>query len=214
MSWHDELYCFRFEKDAQFHAWKTWFGRNKKEKDVYWRFPIPSGGIDIVSTIYRNQFNAVNINASVKEMVNKWVDDRADGDRITRSFSVISERDSFIKFTKKIKKSENVRLKIKQKYNYDKEQWRVKAQNVRAEVKGVQSDLTIKQWLSILERFDYKCVYCGGDFEELEHIISISDGGGTTADNVIPSCKKCNRTKEFARKRVLKFVDYSTIAEV
>lgn len=214
MTIHDDLYYFNFLEESLFKAWQMWFCRNKGENDVYWRIPLATGGVGVVSTIYRKKFSVVNINSRIREMVGDWVDSRPDGGRITRSFSVISERESFVKSTKKIKKSTNIKLMVRQKYNYDKEQWRVRAHNVRATVKGVQSDLTIDQWLSILDRFDYKCVYCGENFEELEHIISVGDGGGTTADNVVPACKKCNRTKEFARKRVLKLVDYSTIAEV
>lgn len=39
------------------------------------------------------------------------------------------------------------------------------------------------------------CVYCGGAFEEIDHVIPVKAGGPHTLANVRPSCADCNRSK-------------------
>lgn len=72
---------------------------------------------------------------------------------------------------------------------------RVITNNARARRLGLKCDLTISEWAVILKEHEYKCSYCGSNFEELDHIIPLSKGGETTKINVTPSCKKCNREK-------------------
>lgn len=68
--------------------------------------------------------------------------------------------------------------------------WRAKQANALA-------TLTVIEWLNILDHFKWQCAYClDGKFEVLEHIISIADGGGTTALNCIPACGLCNSRKD------------------
>lgn len=55
--------------------------------------------------------------------------------------------------------------------------------------------IILPEWIKILDRYDWKCAYCGGEFEEIEHIIPRSKGGLTTRNNIVPSCKRCNRKK-------------------
>lgn len=57
--------------------------------------------------------------------------------------------------------------------------------------------ITEKEWLDILEKFEYKCVCCGVDNQKLtlDHIVPISRGGANVADNVQPLCGTCNRKK-------------------
>lgn len=39
------------------------------------------------------------------------------------------------------------------------------------------------------------CAYCGEPFEQLDHYVSIKNGGPHTLANVRPSCTSCNRSK-------------------
>jgi hypothetical protein len=66
--------------------------------------------------------------------------------------------------------------------------------------------LTLRQWLTTLEHFAWKCAYCQkNSYEYLEHFIPfIKDSiditfcaiiGGTSAQNCIPACHKCNSRK-------------------
>lgn len=72
------------------------------------------------------------------------------------------------------------------------ERQRVATQNTRARAAGLIADLSIEEWIAILDEHNYKCAYCGGPFECMEHKIPVAAGGGTTKGNVIPSCNQCN----------------------
>lgn len=72
---------------------------------------------------------------------------------------------------------------------------KVNRQNVRAVQNGMKGTLTLHQWKYAVEYFHNACAYCGGSYEELEHIIPISKGGGTTHGNCIPVCHECNAAK-------------------
>lgn len=74
---------------------------------------------------------------------------------------------------------------------------RIRANLRRAEQIGAPATLTIKQWLVILDHFNWKCAYCLiRDFEVLEHVVSVTNGGGTTAQNCAPACLACNTQKD------------------
>jgi len=87
--------------------------------------------------------------------------------------------------------------KVKQKiYSYKKEhkdQYRLYA-NKRVALKKttVVEDFTFND---IIEKYGDKCVYCGGNFDHIDHYIPLSKGGGHTLKNVRPSCESCNLTK-------------------
>lgn len=72
---------------------------------------------------------------------------------------------------------------------------RIAEQNKRADKLGLPATLTLEGWLKTLDYFHWKCAYCRGRFEVLEHFIPIVQYGGTTADNCVPACRSCNRIK-------------------
>lgn len=43
--------------------------------------------------------------------------------------------------------------------------------------------------------FGFKCAYCGGNFDHIDHVKAISKGGYHCLSNLRPSCKKCNQEK-------------------
>ena len=43
--------------------------------------------------------------------------------------------------------------------------------------------------------FGFKCAYCGGNFEHIDHVIPLSKGGKHCLSNLRPACKKCNQSK-------------------
>ncbi len=53
-------------------------------------------------------------------------------------------------------------------------------------------NLTVAEWISILDAYEWSCAYCRGAFESMDHVESIADGGGTVKGNVLPSCIVCN----------------------
>lgn len=65
----------------------------------------------------------------------------------------------------------------------------------RAKALGMQATLTVDQWLYTVKYFEHKCAYCPKPYEVLEHYLPLSKGGGTTANNCIPACRRCNSRK-------------------
>lgn len=57
-------------------------------------------------------------------------------------------------------------------------------------------NLNYWEWEEILQRYDHRCVACGKRDElTLDHIVPVSKGGGTSAENVQPLCRSCNASK-------------------
>jgi len=70
----------------------------------------------------------------------------------------------------------------------------------RTKMREIVNTLTAQEWLNILEKHNFKCAYCGCQFNEdnlptRDHIIPISRGGNNTKENVIPACLSCNDKK-------------------
>ena len=70
----------------------------------------------------------------------------------------------------------------------------------KAREREIINTLTSEEWLDILEEYDYKCAYCGCDFDEnnmptKDHIIPISKGGDNVKENIVPACRSCNCKK-------------------
>jgi hypothetical protein len=73
---------------------------------------------------------------------------------------------------------------------------RVRSHLARAAALGLPATLTLAVWLDTLAQFDHCCAYCGAvPFTDLDHFIPLSAGGGTTADNCVPACARCNSLK-------------------
>jgi len=91
---------------------------------------------------------------------------------------------------------------------------RLQGQNQRAKQAGARHDLTIEQWLETLEYFNYRCAYCGGKYEVIEHYLPVQKAG-TTVSNCIPACLSCNALKDaknhnlslYQNERVLAFIE-------
>lgn len=71
-----------------------------------------------------------------------------------------------------------------------------KARN-RARKRGLFADLSGEEWIRTMIDFEYECAYCGDPALTLDHFIPLSDpaGPGTTIDNCVPCCLRCNHDK-------------------
>ena len=60
------------------------------------------------------------------------------------------------------------------------------------------NDFTAAEWQELKEQYDYRCVYCGEQFERLarDHIIPLNKGGAHTKSNIVPACRRCNGRKQ------------------
>lgn len=56
-------------------------------------------------------------------------------------------------------------------------------------------DFSLQKFNDRMSIFGFKCVYCGGPFEHIDHAIPLSKGGKHCLANLRPSCKHCNLSK-------------------
>ena len=95
------------------------------------------------------------------------------------------------------RRNEDSRLCKRAKYLYD-EEYRtaelVRCHNRRAAATG---SLTTEEWLAACEAFDLRCAYCGSTCKlTMDHVVPVSNGGVTEADNIVPACQSCNSSKQ------------------
>lgn len=84
---------------------------------------------------------------------------------------------------------------------------------------GRESSFHWIDWVDVLERFHYRCAYCGaGDcLLDVEHIEPVFCGGKNIVGNIAPACRPCNAQKfrrtleEFAALRGLSLNDIERI---
>ncbi|MBI5436305.1 MAG: HNH endonuclease [Nitrosomonadales bacterium] len=58
---------------------------------------------------------------------------------------------------------------------------------------------TKKQWIALLEEFEYRCLRCGNVPDEgltKDHIQMISRDGSDAIENIQPLCRQCNSAQE------------------
>lgn len=48
---------------------------------------------------------------------------------------------------------------------------------------------------AVFARDDYRCQYCGGGADSIDHVLPRSRGGGDGWDNLAAACRACNATK-------------------
>jgi 5-methylcytosine-specific restriction endonuclease McrA len=90
---------------------------------------------------------------------------------------------------------DKARLEYQEYKRNGKERQRVAVQNDRARRLGLVADLTVDEWLAVIKEHNNRCKYCGGGWTDMEHVVPVSQGGGTTKSNVVTSCRSCNTRK-------------------
>lgn len=82
---------------------------------------------------------------------------------------------------------------------HNPEYFRLQCQKRRAMLIGVGNTLTSKEWSSLKEKYDYRCLSCKKREPSvrltIDHIIPISRGGANALDNIQPLCGSCNSRK-------------------
>ncbi|MBN1311548.1 MAG: HNH endonuclease [Anaerolineae bacterium] len=75
---------------------------------------------------------------------------------------------------------------------------RANRQQQRAEAASVPiNTLSSAEWQWLLEKYEFRCAYCGCRGEGLtpDHVIPLSRGGDNALSNIVPSCSACNLRK-------------------
>jgi hypothetical protein len=65
----------------------------------------------------------------------------------------------------------------------------------RANAARLPVTLTEEEWETVIEKFGDRCAYCGDAWSLVEHATPICRGGGTTIQNCLPACGRCNTKK-------------------
>lgn len=61
---------------------------------------------------------------------------------------------------------------------------------------GRDGTLTVKQWEKMLDLTGGRCVFCGENhYITMEHLFPRSMGGGFSAENIVPACRRCNQVR-------------------
>lgn len=73
---------------------------------------------------------------------------------------------------------------------------------------------TAGEWLDLKRYYGFKCAYClaaESDNERLarDHVVPLASGGSDYIENIAPSCKSCNSTKN--ARSLISFIRYKTI---
>jgi hypothetical protein len=67
----------------------------------------------------------------------------------------------------------------------------------RARIMGAEGQYTTQEWMDLKKDYDNHCVYCGRKMTKLtaDHVEPLKLGGNNSIDNIAPSCKHCNLSK-------------------
>lgn len=75
------------------------------------------------------------------------------------------------------------------------ESYRIARHKEESYRKGRSYDLQLNEWIETLRHYNWRCAFCGGPFESLDHFIPVSRGGASWVGNVVPSCLRCQAAK-------------------
>lgn len=118
----------------------------------------------------------------------------------------IKNRELLLEQKRQYFRSEQGRSKAKRWAQTNRTHRAVYDNNRTARLRNLPSTLTTDQYNQCLEWWNYSCAYCGAQRDfwnslQADHFIPITstDCPGTTADNILPSCKYCNTSKNRRR---------------
>lgn len=80
----------------------------------------------------------------------------------------------------------------------NREAVRASAQEQRAaRAEAAINTLSPGEWQWLLEKYEFRCAYCGQAGEGLtpDHVIPLSRGGNNSLSNIVPACGPCNYHK-------------------
>lgn len=75
------------------------------------------------------------------------------------------------------------------------ESYRIERHKAESHCKNHPDTLHLSEWAETLRYYNWRCAFCKGPFESLDHFIPVSQGGGTWVGNVVPACLQCQAAK-------------------
>ena len=108
--------------------------------------------------------------------------------------SIKSRADNVINFIKKYKKLINVNKVMIENVSFDTAQMSSDTKLWGSDYQqGPLYDTNLRDF--IFSKTKGRCSYCGEKAEEIDHIISRSNGGTNSTYNLTPACRSCNKKK-------------------
>jgi hypothetical protein len=90
---------------------------------------------------------------------------------------------------------EKVRVKNKKWRVANKDKVNTFTRTRRARKHGASGFCSAEQAAARIAYYGGACAYCGGPYEQLDHVIAIACGGSSWPANLRPSCRYCNQSK-------------------
>ncbi|MFW6202563.1 MAG: HNH endonuclease [Gemmatimonadota bacterium] len=75
------------------------------------------------------------------------------------------------------------------------EKARAKVRRRRALRANAEGECTPEQLQARIEYYGGRCYVCSGPYEEIDHVIPLSEGGSEWPANLRPICRHCNASK-------------------
>lgn len=75
------------------------------------------------------------------------------------------------------------------------ESYRIARHKEESYRKGRPCNLLLSEWAETLRHYSWRCAFCKGPFESLDHFVPVSRGGASWVGNVVPSCLRCQAVK-------------------
>lgn len=134
-------------------------------------------------------------NATHRKSYAKHVDKRRLDRRVYYSFNKEKEAEKYREYYLKNKDKRN--KCVDEYYRKNPEKRIIKAQRRRARKLNLENSFTVEDWISTLNIFDNRCVYCQVDDIKLaqDHFIAVKHNGPYKLGNIVPACKFCNSSK-------------------
>ena len=108
--------------------------------------------------------------------------------------SVKSRANNVINFIKKYKKLLNINKVMIENVSFDVAQMSSDSNLIGTDYQqGPLYDTNLREF--IFSKTNGKCVYCGAQATEIDHVIPRSNGGTNSTYNLVASCRACNKKK-------------------
>jgi 5-methylcytosine-specific restriction endonuclease McrA len=75
------------------------------------------------------------------------------------------------------------------------ESYRIARHKEQSYCKSRPWNLHLGEWAETLRHYNWRCAYCTGPFESIDHFTPVGRGGATWVGNVVPACMVCQVTK-------------------
>lgn len=144
--------------------------------------------------VYRKQYRKDNPEKLAEIQREYWIKNK-DHLRIANRERNIKNKDIYGANVDKVKK----KAKIKEYLQTDRGKMvsRMGSQRRRTKKRSLPATFTNDQWNQCLQHFDNSCAYCGDKSSDLaqDHFLSLAENGEYSRENIVPSCKRCNSSK-------------------